>query len=80
MRIPTKYAPAPVKPNVARVVRKFAFLPHRIDDLWVWLEFYEVLQAMRVTEEHLLIDGKKETFTVAKWVDVTERLMNTRHE
>lgn len=64
-----------VQPPVGtlRFERYFAFWPVRIGDNIVWLEFYEVMQVYRITEEKVVIDDKPVTFLPGKWVNITKR-------
>lgn len=76
MRIKAKYVLPETEAGTTRLKRTFAVLPVRIADTWVWLEFYEVLQAYLVTPVLLQIKGKPTTFTLGKWTDVSTRLIS----
>jgi hypothetical protein len=75
MRIKAKYVLDPIEAGASRLRRKFAWLPIRISDDYVWLEFYEILQAYLVTPVVLPIKGKPTTFTLGKWTDISTRLI-----
>ena len=75
MKVKAKYVVTPPEAGSVRLRRKFAWLPKRVADTWVWMEFYEILQAWLVTPVVLPIKGKPTTFTLSKWTDVDTRLI-----
>lgn len=52
---------------------KFAWMPHRIKDILVWLERYEVLYVYVRKDYPAIIDGNAGQFTTNEWVKVSER-------
>lgn len=76
MRWKTKYTPHPPNVGATRQKRVFAWLPHFIPHLgvYVWLGWYEVLQAFTVQQIKVEINGEPKIVEVRKWIDVSERI------
>lgn len=56
-----------------RVLRVFAWLPHYIGGVIVWVEKYEILQVYRINEEKVEIDNQKTTLLAGRWVNLSDR-------
>lgn len=73
MRWPAKYTEVELKDGDVRLKRCFAWLPVYVDGNKVWLEHYEYLQVLRITEQKVIIDGETSTFLVKTWINIAKR-------
>lgn len=66
----------PIRKNGdTRTKVRFAWFPHRIGDVYVWLAQYETLEAWQVTAVPVIIEAQGKVFEIGKWVKVSEKLV-----
>lgn len=74
MRRLAKYTLPDYSPGTTRLKRVFAFLPTRVGEYIIWLEFYIVLQTYLLLDYKVKIDDKDKAFRVGEWKDISKRL------
>jgi hypothetical protein len=62
-----------LKNGDSKVVFRFALLPKRIGDGWLWFERYKTLYAWIETVYKLQIEGKEMQFTHGEWQIVSQQ-------
>ena len=73
MKWPAKYTQVEPKDGDTRLERRFAWAPVYIDGSRVWLQYYEILQVLRISEEKVVIDGEPFRFYVKTWINLAKR-------
>lgn len=70
-----KYTAETFHPGDTRIKRTFAWLPKKVADDMVWLQYYETFQWFNVKEYIVNIPGqeKPQVFKVNEWVDLSHR-------
>ena len=66
-----KVAQRTVRNGDTQVLRKFAWLPFRINDDMVWLETYEIYQQWALTT-HVVGD---KGYQIGQWVNISYRII-----
>lgn len=67
----SKVASRTVRHGDTQILRKFAWLPFRINDDMVWLETYEVLQQWAMSTYAV---GEK-GYQVGQWINISYRII-----
>lgn len=73
MRWKAKYTRTDYPSGATRLKRCFAWRPVYISGVFVWLEFFEVLQAFKISSEKTIIDGVTAEFSLGKWINLSKR-------
>lgn len=75
MRRKSKYVFADPPQGTTRLKRVFAWTPQYIDGDYVWLEYYEILQAFLIFEYKIQIDTEVKGVKVSEWKDISKRVI-----
>lgn len=76
MRFSLPYRITEPAANETRTVRKFAWVPIRIHNNYVWLERYEECQVYIKDAYPVTIEEEKLTFVVGRWVTISKRTID----
>lgn len=68
-----RYANQTFHDGDTRIKRVFAWLPFRINDDFVWLETYEILQLYKTIQYPVTTNQK--AYTVNEWINLSYRII-----
>lgn len=74
MRLKSKEQPT-YQEGETRESLRFAWLPHYVGNVRIWLQKYEVLEVYHIEKIPATLDGMPYVFTIGKWIKATERLI-----
>lgn len=75
MKVKAKYVLADPEPGTTRLKRVFAWSPKNIDGIFVFWEYYEILQAFLTFEYKIQIDKEFKAVKVSEWRDISKRII-----
>ena len=76
MRLKRRYVNTEPVIGTTRLKRVFAFIHHAIQNDYVWLEFYELLQGYVQSKYKVVIDSELKELSVNEWKTLSKRKIN----